>query len=401
MSVNEEEFKPIVGKIPHGNIINMIMSRGQSPLTYYALTDWVLQVLGYGDSQSLMDGWEGDDDFNEETITDLKQRIENINDVNLLLTIIEMAEAGIRGCSGDRYNDAVCKVIVDICLTRLQNFDLLPPSIWHKVHRHALWQRSAETEAFVLPSPDGWVSFKGVRPECHGAWYVSMKSSAIDTTLDGWQESPQYVTGLGLKAKSQNQYAKLHNGVECKAFHLFNADGTLWGFEVYLISPKKTVGCEVTKDGRFSLFRADVYLPPRQNDIRQGDVLFRRIDIKKDDIVSEESRTYLPKGVDNVYFQEEGEMVVKDLVVAAREHKHKEYNYWHPISRLHIHEDPSVPENRAVRGTPEKYDNVLILSEDAVIMHPDHPSVALKSGYWQILPVEGETDFQPPQRRGD
>ncbi len=58
-------------------------------------------------------------------------------------------------------------------------------------------------------------------------------------------------------------------------------------------------------------------------------------------------------------------------------------------------------ESRESRYRPTEYENVLSLEHDAVLTHPDHPSIALKAGYWQILPVEGETDYQPRQRGGD
>ncbi len=390
----EEEHapEPVVGEIPHGNIMNMVMSRGQSPVSYYSLTNWCMSVLGYEsmtDSSILGVGY---DELKPEFISELNNRVQKIGELGTLLQLLEMAEAGKRGCRRDKYNDSVCDAVIQATLNHLSDF-ALPPSLWHRVHRNQLWQESAETEVVRLPSPNGWVSFSGVRPAKHGAWSVRMR------TPDGVEhDSPQYVEKMGLKAKNQNEYAKGRTGVECQAFHLFNEDGTLWGFEVYLISPRKTVGCEVTKDGRFSLFRKGVYLPPRQNVIRQGDALFRRLDVQpEDDIVSTPTTCELLRSVDirTVY------SVVK-LSLKPKEHKHDGYDYWHPVSRQH--EDYMHTSNEEARISPYSpgvSEYTLKLDEDSVLTHPDHPSITLKAGYWQVLPVEGETDFQPPQRRGD
>jgi hypothetical protein len=389
--------EPIVGQIPHSNIINMVMSRGQSPTSYHSLTNWVLNVLGYegGSADSTIPNI-GYSELDTKFITELNRRIEKVSDLNLLLTIIEMADAGIRGYKGDKYNDAICEAVKDICLTRLQTVDLLPPSIWHKVHRHALWQESAETTPVSLQSPEGWISFSGIRPAQHGAWSVRM------TTPTGSHESPQYVEKMGLKAKTQNQYAKGRNGVECHAFHLFNADGTLWGYEVYLISPKKTVGCEVSKDGTFSLFRSGVYLPPRNNVVRQGDALFRRIDIQKEDVISvEDLPGNTPREMQSVTIQGVTYKCATSIEIGRKEHRHDGYDYWHPISRGHPAPQMHSGNEETRSGYKYEYENVLILNEDAVLTHPDHPSIALKAGYWQVQPVEGETDYQPPQRSGD
>lgn len=400
----ESAPEPVVGEIPQGNVINMIIAKDfMRPHTHHALVGWCMSVLGY---ESTTDPSLSDD------TPEITSRVQKIDDPMLLLRLIEVAQEGIRGCRGDKYNDAVATAIQNACMVRLGDFaDSLPPSIWHKVHRHALWSEGAETDAVSLPSPDGWISISGFRESQHGGWQVRMKVS------DKEYLSPQYVTGMGMKARHDGYAKGSHSGVQCHAFHLFNADGSLWGYEVYLSSPKKTAGCEVTKAGRFSLFRKDVGLPPRDR-IRQGDMLLRRIAVQAEDEISvtpqdtpQEMRSVTILNRESIHDshssqgeippEEEQAKIVK-LTAGAREHKHKGYDYWHPVTRAHVTETvtDTAPEERVDKSKHE-YENVLVLKDDAVLSHPDHPSVALEAGYYEILPVEGETDFQPRQRGGD
>lgn len=403
--VEEEEIEePIVGKIPHGNVISMIIGKEFTrPNTHYALVDWCMKVLGYESPVDVT---------NEDFISGINARVQKIADPMLLLRLIDVANEGIRGCRGDKYNDTVAEAIQNACMGRLADFkDLLPPSLWHKVHRHELWTQGAETEIADLPSPHGWVAISGVRASQHGGWKIRMKVGEKEYL------SPQYVTGVGMKARHDGYAKSSHSGAVCEAFHLFNADGSLWGFEVYLSSPKKRAGCEVTVDGRFSLFRKDVGLPPRDR-IRQGDMLLRRIAVQAEDEISvtpqdtpQEMRSVTILNRESIHDshssqgeippEEEQAKIVK-LTAGAREHKHKGYDYWHPVTRAHVTETvtDTAPEERVDKSKHE-YENVLVLKDDAVLSHPDHPSVALEAGYYEILPVEGETDFQPRQRGGD
>ncbi len=389
---DEPTPEPIVGEIPQGNIINMVMGKNfMRPDTHHDLVNWALSVLGFDN-----------DDCNnctpEEFAPKVYQRVDLIHEPLLLLKICEVAKEGIRGCRNDAMNDSVSKIIQDACMSKLGNYiDELPPSLWHKVHMHELWSGSDQTESISLPTPKGWAEIHGIRPEKSGGWQVSMKLG--DETFT----SPQYVLKMGLKARHDGYAKGSHSGVQCQAYHLFNADGMMWGFEVYLISPKKTVGCEVKLDGTFSLFRSGVYLPPRTiGYVRQGDALFRRLDIQKEDVKIGETDHLIE--MRSVAVSDTSHKIVSLDVLVPQEHKHKGYDYWHPISR--IHSDVSIltiqnEETRLEGGIPSHYDGILILNEDAILTHPDHPSIALTAGYYQVLPVEGETDYQPRQRRGD
>lgn len=407
---DEPTPEPRIGEIPPGNIINMVMGKDFQRIdTYHNLVAWCCKVLGFGDHSmsTFTIAWKGRGEFAPEFLSELDSRVQKIDAISLL-RLFEVADAGKRGCRGDIYNDDLAEAIQHACMNRLADFmDSLPPSLWHKVHRHQLWQENAETEAVSLPSPDGWVTISGIRPSQHGAWKVKMVVGS------NTYESPQYVEKMGLKARHDDYAKGSHSGVQCQAYHLFNHDGTLWGFEVYLISPLKTVGCEVTKDGRFSLFRKGVYLPPRSSGvIRQGDMVLRKLEYDG----------------------------------TPTEHRHEGYDYWHPITRVHTEETvgtitvkpTTVKEWKAqpinlpsmlwsVRIHPlqngeemdkdedavvvklsyqgyvneESTEPVLVITQPTVLRHPDHPSIQLEAGYYQILPVEGETDYQPPQRRGD
>jgi len=401
--VVEEEpvAEPIVGEIPHGNIINKIMGKDfMRPDTHHTLVDWCMEVLGYESTTDASIPHAGYDVLDEAFIAKLNARVQKIDNPMLLLKLTEVAKEGIRGCKGDKYNDAVAKEIQDACINRLQDYaDSLPPSLWHKVHRHQLWQDGAETEAISLPSPAGWVSFKGIRPEKSGGWQVRM------ITPTEKFESPQYVLKMGLKARHDGYAKGSHSGVKCQTFHLFNHDGTLWGFEVYLISPLKTVGCEVTLDGRFSLFLSGVYLPPRY-DVRQGDALFRYMEVYEKDEVKILTKDNSPL-MRNIIITPETEAPYGLAKLKRQEHRHEEYDYWHPTARMHggdsiMYNNIVVPENQ-IRQTDESMgeESVLVLNEDAVLKHPDHPSISLKTGYYRVLPVEGKTDYQPRQRGGD
>jgi len=400
--------EPIVGVIPSGNIINMVMAiNHMRPATYHSLVDWCMEILDYESSTDSSIPHVGYDVLDEAFVNELNSRVQKINEPLLLLKLIEVAKSGIRGCNRDRYNDNIAKAIQNACMGRLADFqDSLPPSLWHTVHRHQLWLDGAETEVVSLPSPDGWVSISGFREPQHGGWKVKMQVGS------NAYESPQYVRKMGLKARHDGYAKGSHSGVEVKAYHLFNYDGSLWGFEVYLISPLKTVGCEVTTDGRFSLFRKGVYLPPRSH-IRQGDMLLEKMEYN---------------GI-------------------PTEHKHPKYDYWHPISRVHSEEtvQPVETKNPVVREWKSEpiqlprelhsvtfhpvdsvtftkdreivklspiplsedeqnrqwVEPVLVISQPTVLRHEDHPSILLEAGYYLVRPVEGETDYQPRQRRGD
>ncbi len=386
--------EPIVGKKTHGNIVNKIMGKDfMYPDTHHTLVDWCMQVLGYESATDDSIPNVGYDDLDEKFIAELNERVQKIEAPLLLLKLYEVAKEGIRGRRGDKYNDAVATTIQNACLSRLRDFmDELPPSLWHKVHRHELWMGNAETEKVSLPSPNGWIAISGVREAQRGAWQVRIKINEQEYL------SPQYVTGMGMKARHDGDAKGSHSGVQCQAFHLFNADGTFWGFEVYLISPKKTVGCEVTKDGVFSLFRSGAILPPRDS-VRQGDMLLRRVEVQQGDEVE--------------LLTEDSSLLMRSVTITPsnfklglaklkkKEHRHEGYDYWHPTSRIHAEGGSS--EKEEARQTDEGLgeESILLLTSDSLLTHPDHPTVALEAGYYQILPVEGKTDYQPSQRGGD
>ncbi len=403
-TVEEEATpEPIVGKILHGNIINKIMGKDfMRPNTHHALVNWCMSVLGYDSTTDPSIHCVGYDVLDGAFISELNSRVQKIDDPMLLLKLIEVAKEGSRGCYRDKYNDSVAEAIQNACMGRLGDFmDSLPPSLWHKVHRHELWEQGAETELVSLSSPDGWAAISGFREPQHGGWQVRMKIG------DKEHFSPQYVTGMGMKARHDGYAKDSHSGVQCQAFHLFNHDGSLWGYEVYLTSPKKTVGCEVTKDGRFSLFRKDVTLPPR-SDIRQGDMLLHHIEVQAEDEISVATQ-HTPQEMRSVEVEKVEKYVLPQERISTDdgtlEHKHTGYDYMHPADRVHKEEPVFSIVKLTIRKKGEhkqEYENVLVLKDDTVVLkHPDHASVSLKVGYWQILPVEGETDYQPRQRGGD
>jgi len=269
----------------------------------------------------------------------------------LLLTCLDLLKAGIRGCRKDINNDERARELqTEIYEHIIRNGLLryLPLEYFHEVNRYCLWKEEMATDTVAFPFYRGKVEFKATRPAREGGWVLSATVTTVNQVIEEQTYThPLYVARMGLKTPT------------IKVFPLYNEnDNTLWGFEIYLQSPKKLVGCEFNLlTNRFSLYRdltentlAVEYLTwvntenTLATDKRQGDKLFRFITNNESQSISDD--------------YQEVESLSHDIIC----------NKWQ------------------ARG-------LYFVKNDCYVQHPDHRTIFIWKGVWEVTYVPGYNDY--------
>jgi len=301
--------------------------------------------------------------------------------LNELEAAYDNLEASIRKSSQDKERNEIAlslmKKIADEVITRSNRGEIIPPIFWHKCHRINLyftrceskWKRITENVLIGL-----------IRQAGESAWRVQVK------ILNGkeWKmyESPRYVYGIGLNIPELTTEIILNQN-----------DNSLWGIGYYFGKGLKWFSGEFDYKRRiFSNFRRNdyfegVYYYPN----RQGDVYYKPCD--RDDYEVENEKVVRIRGIKTEFRPVILEYSENVLPVIKR--------YMDDVLRF----NDVIPDTFSSHLRPLMYrstslyisdkNEILIVTDKGVTLpHPDHRTVSLSSGIYQVLEVPGRTDWR-------
>lgn len=279
--------------------------------------------------------------------------------LNELEASYDYFEASIRKSSREKEQNNIAislmKKIADEVITRSNRGEIIPPIFWHKCHRINLYFTRCESEWKRMVEN---IYINIVRQARESAWRVQVK------ILNGkeWKmyESPRYVYGIGLNIPELTTEIILNQN-----------DNSLWGIGYYFGKGLKWFSGEFDYKRRiFSNFRRNdyfegVYYYPN----RQGDVYYKPCD--RDDYEVENEKVVRIRGIKTEF------RPVIDVIPDT----------------FSSHLRPLMYRSTSLYIS-DKNEILIVTDKGVTLPHPDHRTVSLSSGIYQVLEVPGRTDWR-------